>query len=45
MAIRIVEKLINKGNVERGWLGAGIQGLNPELAISFKIPFTASEKI
>ena len=41
----IVEKLINKGNVERGWLGAGIQGLNPELAILFKIPRGFNEGI
>ena len=37
MATRIADDLIDKGTVERGWLGVGIQSLTPELAVSFKV--------
>ncbi|MCZ6541525.1 MAG: trypsin-like peptidase domain-containing protein [Nitrospinae bacterium] len=37
MATRIADALIDKGTVERGWLGVGIQSLTPELAVSFKV--------
>jgi len=37
MATRIADALIDKGMVERGWLGVGIQSLTPELAVSFKV--------
>jgi Do/DeqQ family serine protease len=37
MATRIADDLIDKGTVERGWLGVGIQTLTPELAVSFNI--------
>ncbi len=37
MAIRIADALIDKGTVERGWLGVGVQSLTPELAVSFKV--------
>ena len=40
MAFRIVEELIENGDVERGWLGVGIQGMTPELAKLFKMPST-----
>lgn len=38
MALRIVDELIEHGEVERGWLGVGIQGMTPELATSFEMP-------
>ena len=38
MALRIVEKLIDNGDVERGWLGVGIQGMTPKLFAAFGIP-------
>jgi S1-C subfamily serine protease len=37
MASRIADSLIEEGTVERGWLGAGIQSLTPELAVSFAV--------
>jgi len=37
MAIDVGNQLINKGLVERGWLGIGIQDLTPELAGTFKL--------
>ena len=37
MALRISEELINNGNVERGWLGIGIQEMTPELFTAFKV--------
>ncbi len=37
MATQIADSLINEGTVERGWLGAGIQSLTPELAVSFAV--------
>ena len=37
MAAKIVDSLIEKGVVERGWLGVGIQSLTPELASSFAV--------
>jgi S1-C subfamily serine protease len=42
MALRIVEELIESGDVERGWLGVGIQKVTPDLATSFKIPHLQS---
>ena len=36
MAKLISDKLIETGKVERGWIGAGIQPLTPELARTFK---------
>lgn len=41
MAKLISDELIKNGKVERGWLGAGIQPLTPELAKTFK---TTSQK-
>jgi serine protease Do len=37
-AMRIGRLLIEKGGIERGWMGAGIQSLTPELAASFNLP-------
>lgn len=37
MVTKIVDSLIEKGVVERGWLGVGIQSLTPELAVSFAV--------
>lgn len=37
MAKLISEELIKNGKVERGWLGAGIQSLTPELAKTFNM--------
>jgi S1-C subfamily serine protease len=37
MALNVVDQLIHKGSVDRGWLGIGIQNLTPELANSFSL--------
>jgi len=37
MAIEVAEELIERGAVQRGWLGVGIQPLTPELADSFNV--------
>jgi serine protease Do len=37
MALKIGDQLINKGSVDRGWLGIGIQDLTPELAETFNM--------
>ncbi len=37
MALHISDDLINKGSVERGWLGVGIQSMNRDLASSFDL--------
>ena len=38
--VKLISKdLIKKGTVERGWLGAGIQALSPELARTFKTDY------
>ncbi|NIQ00291.1 MAG: trypsin-like serine protease, partial [Nitrospinaceae bacterium] len=37
MAVKIANSIIEKGGVERGWLGVGIQSLTPELATSFQV--------
>ncbi|QPJ65910.1 MAG: PDZ domain-containing protein [Candidatus Nitrohelix vancouverensis] len=42
MALEVSRQLIDHGNVERGWLGVGIQSLTPELAQSFDLPQGAS---
>ncbi len=41
MAMRIATQLINAGEVERGWLGIGIQSLTAKLATSFNLKSTA----
>jgi len=40
MAMRIVEELIENGDVARGWIGINIQGMTPEIAASFNMPNT-----
>jgi serine protease Do len=40
MAKSVVEQLIEKGSVTRGYLGVMIQPLTPELAKTFKVPDT-----
>lgn len=35
-----IEKLIKYGEIERGWLGAEIQGISPQLAELFRAPNT-----
>jgi Do/DeqQ family serine protease len=37
MARKVMEDLVKKGKVTRGWLGIGIQPLSPELAKSFGV--------
>jgi serine protease Do len=37
MAQYVVDQLLNKGKVARGWLGVGIQSLTPQLAHQFNI--------
>jgi serine protease Do len=37
MAQYVVDQLLNKGKVARGWLGVGIQSLTPQLARQFHI--------
>ena len=37
MAIKVAEELIERGSIQRGWLGMGIQPLTPELANSFNV--------
>lgn len=37
MARKIMEDLVKKGKVTRGWLGVGVQPLTPELAKSFGV--------
>lgn len=40
MARSVMESLVSKGKVTRGWLGVGIQNLNEGLAQSFNYPST-----
>ena len=37
IAKRTMEQIIQSGSVTRGWIGAGVQELTPELAESFKL--------
>jgi serine protease Do len=37
MARKVMEDLVKKGKVTRGWLGVGVQPLTPELAKSFGV--------
>jgi S1-C subfamily serine protease len=37
MAMKIGNQLIDKGHIDRGWLGVGIQSMTPELAESFQM--------
>src|SRR5256885_16170393 len=42
LARSVMDQLIEKGKVERGFLGVGIQDLTPELARQFNVPDNAS---
>ena len=42
MALHVAEELIQNGNVERGWLGVGIQEMTPDLAGAFDLPALTS---
>jgi len=42
MAMRVATQLINSGEVQRGWLGIGIQSLTPEIASSFNLKHPVS---
>jgi len=33
----VMEQIIQKGSVTRGWIGVGLQDITPELAQSFKL--------
>jgi serine protease DegQ len=37
-ARQVMEQIIEKGSVTRGWIGVGVQDINKELADSFKLP-------
>ena len=38
IARQVMEQIIEKGSVTRGWIGVGVQDINKELADSFKLP-------
>ncbi len=40
IARRVMEQIIQKGSVTRGWVGVGVQDITKELAESFKLPGT-----
>lgn len=40
LARQVMEQIIQTGSVTRGWIGVGVQDLNPELAESFLVPDT-----
>lgn len=40
LARQVMEQIIQTGSVTRGWIGVGVQDLNPELAESFQVPDT-----
>jgi serine protease Do len=42
LARRVAEQLLQKGKVERAWIGVGIQDLTPELASALKLADTRS---
>ena len=37
IALRISSELINKGSVQRGWIGLGVQEMTPALFLAFKV--------
>jgi len=37
----VMEQIIQKGSVTRGWVGVGVQDVTKEIAESFKLPSTA----
>lgn len=40
LARQIMDQIVSKGNVTRGWIGIEAQDITPELAESFKLKFT-----
>jgi len=38
IARQVMEQIVQKGSVTRGWIGVGLQDLTPELAQSFDLP-------
>ena len=40
IARRVMEQIIEKGTVTRGWIGVGVQDITKELAESLKLPVT-----
>jgi len=40
IARQVMEQIIQRGSVTRGWIGVGVQDLTRELAESFKLPVT-----
>jgi Do/DeqQ family serine protease len=38
IARQVMEQIVQKGSVTRGWIGVGVQDVTPELAQSFKLP-------
>jgi Do/DeqQ family serine protease len=38
IARQVMEQIIEKGSVTRGWIGVGVQDISKELAESFKLP-------
>ncbi|HKA39979.1 MAG TPA: Do family serine endopeptidase [Burkholderiales bacterium] len=38
IARQVMEQIIEKGSVTRGWIGVGVQDINKEVAESFKLP-------
>jgi serine protease DegQ len=41
IARQVMEQIIQKGSVTRGWVGVGVQDITKELAESFKLPGTS----
>jgi S1-C subfamily serine protease len=39
-ARKVMEQIIQKGSVTRGWVGVGVQDMTREIAESFKLPAT-----
>jgi serine protease DegQ len=40
IARQVMEQIVQKGSVTRGWIGVGVQDITPELAQSFNLPAT-----
>jgi serine protease DegQ len=38
IARQVMEQIVQKGSVTRGWIGVGVQDITPELAQSFNLP-------
>ena len=38
IARQVMEQIVQKGSVTRGWIGVGVQDITPELAQSFSLP-------